>query len=189
MKNKIFAFVGTTGVGKTYYSKYLVENHGLHYIPSVTTRPPGEGNLDEYIHFTDEEYQKMIENMELLEYTVFNGYYYGKRTNDVFSYLEKGHCVYTLTADRAAELKDKIPETVIVHLSLAEPIVENTILRISERNLSKKELNNRIKTIESDLKDIAELEYKGLIDHKIITLEGDKHATFGELDQLITKYI
>jgi len=189
MKNRIFAFVGTTGVGKTYYSKYLVENHGLHYIPSVTTRPPREGNLDEYIHFTPAEYLQMIENDELLEYTIFNDHYYGKRKADVDSLLEKGHCVYTLTADRAVELKEKMPETVIVHLSLAEPIIENTVRRISERNLSEAELKSRINTIEGDLKDLAKLEKSGHIDHKIITLEGDKHATFGELDRLIAKYI
>lgn len=186
--NKIFAFVGTTGVGKTYYSKYLIDKYGFVHIHSTTTRPPREKNSDEYNHLSVNEFIELIERGEMLEYTKFNGHYYGKRKSD-FSTSEDKHHVITMTPDRIAEVKSQLPNTVFIHLTLENPVVENTVRRISDRNLSDKEIADRIETIKTDLKYLDSAQKAGLIDHKVITVEGNKNVTYGLLDEIIHAYL
>jgi len=187
--NKIFAFVGTTASGKTYYSKHLVEKYGMKYIPSVTTRPPRPGNLDEYKHVTKEKFEELIQSGQIFEYTTHNGHYYGKTLEDIETNLILNHSVYTITADRVKQLKDKYPETVVIVVTIEEPFLENTIKRLRKRGHTEVEIQAKLTTIEQDLADIETLNEEGLIDHILETVQGDKCLAFTDVEKIADIYL
>ena len=51
----------------------------LHEIVSCTSRPKRENEIDgiNYYFHTKDSFEKMIKNNEMLEYTIFNDWYYG----------------------------------------------------------------------------------------------------------------
>lgn len=188
MANKIYAFIGTTAAGKTYFSKHLVKKHSMRYIPSVTTRPPRPGNLNEYKHVSKDEFEQMISSGEVFEYTLFNGHYYGKLHSDIEENLLTSHCVYTITADRVAVLKQKYPNTKVICITIEKPLIKNTIQRLVRRGHGYEEIISKMKTIEKDMQDIAILTSQNLIDYTIETIQGDKGVTLDTLDSIIDKY-
>jgi len=189
MPNKIFAFVGTTASGKTYYSKHLVEKYGMRYIPSVTTRPPRPGNLDEYRHVTKEEFENLIEAGHIFEFSTHNGYYYGKTHNDIESNLALNHSVYTITADRVNRLKEKYPETIVIVVTIEEPIIENTLKRLKNRGHNEAEIKAKLTTIEQDLADIEVLKEADLVDHILETVQGDKNLAFADVERIAENHL
>jgi guanylate kinase len=187
--NKIFAFIGTTAAGKTYYSKHLVEKYNLKYIPSVTTRPPRPGNLNEYKHVSRQQFESLVAEGEMFEYTFFNGHHYGKLCEDIKTLLQKSHCVYTITADRVKQLKQNYPDTIVLCITIEKPLIENTTIRLTERGHTKEEINRKLETIKQDIQDINVLKSEGLIDYIIKTVQGDKNITFGVLEEIAENHI
>lgn len=79
--NKIIAIIGEAGAGKDYLVKKIMENHSdtFHEIISYTTRPIREGEQDgvNYHFVSPEEFEYLIANNKMLEYTNFRDWYYG----------------------------------------------------------------------------------------------------------------
>lgn len=78
-KYKIIALVGKAGAGKDRILRETLNCSHFHEIVSCTTRPPREGEVDGInYHFYDEKEfidQILLDNM--LEHTVFRGWFYG----------------------------------------------------------------------------------------------------------------
>ena len=76
----IIALIGEAGSGKDRTLKEIL-SIAPHFneIISCTTRPirEGEKNGVNYYYYSPEKFQQKIENKEMLEYTVFNDWYYG----------------------------------------------------------------------------------------------------------------
>lgn len=72
---------GVSSVGKDEIRKLLLadEDLKLFYSVSETTRPQKEGEVDgiDYYFVSHEAFANSVKNFQLLEYTEFNGYYYG----------------------------------------------------------------------------------------------------------------
>ncbi len=186
---KLFVFIGTTGVGKTYYSKKLVEKYGLARVFAITTRPVRPTHPDEYIHVTKSEFEDMVSNGEMLEYTVFNSNYYGRRRSDLLDTLEGSHAIIDMTTDRIAELKEHIPEAVVIHLSLPDPIVANTRTRIAERNWNEAQIAERLVVVQKELLEIERAYAQNIIDHSITTIEGEPETTAQMIETIVAEYL
>jgi guanylate kinase len=77
---KVIAIMGAAGVGKDTILKCVLNlNTELHGIVSHTTRPRRENELYgvDYYYISKENFQTKIENNEMIEYTIFNNWYYG----------------------------------------------------------------------------------------------------------------
>ena len=78
---KLVALIGEAGTGKDTLLQYLVGERPnvFNEIISCTTRPIREGEKEgiNYYYLTDAEFTHKIENKEMLEYTGFNGWFYG----------------------------------------------------------------------------------------------------------------
>ena len=78
---KIIAIIGEAGTGKDYLVKKIMEKHSdtFHEIISYTTRPIREGEQDgiNYHFVSPEEFEYLIANNKMLEYTNFRNWYYG----------------------------------------------------------------------------------------------------------------
>jgi len=77
MANKI-VLVGKAASGKDYLRKRLMDN-GLRYGISYTTRDPRPGEVDgkDYYYITVPEFKKLIDAGQIIEYQIFNNWYYG----------------------------------------------------------------------------------------------------------------
>lgn len=76
----IIALIGEAGAGKdTLMGEVLAQAPYLHEIISCTTRPPREGEKYgvNYYYYTPAEFSTKVFDGEMLEYTNFNGWFYG----------------------------------------------------------------------------------------------------------------
>ena len=71
---------GVSGAGKDTIKKELIKRmENVETLPSFTDRPPREGDIpgQTYNFVTTEEFEGMIKNNELYEYSVHHNHYYG----------------------------------------------------------------------------------------------------------------
>jgi len=82
MANKI-VLVGKAASGKDYLRTRLMDN-GLRYGISYTTRDPRPGEVEgkDYYYITVPEFMQLIEAGEIIEYQIFNNWYYGISRNE-----------------------------------------------------------------------------------------------------------
>lgn len=79
-KIKIIALIGEAGAGKDALLDQVCKDIScLNKIISCTTRPKREGEKEgvNYFYLSEEEFISSIKNNTMLEYTQFNGWYYG----------------------------------------------------------------------------------------------------------------
>lgn len=90
--NKILVIAGPSAVGKTTVVKeILAVEKGFEYIRSATTRPPrADGNTDEYIYLSKAEFSKRINDGKMLEYTEFDGNFYGTPSSEIERIFAEG---------------------------------------------------------------------------------------------------
>lgn len=91
--NKIIVLTGASASGKDTIARLLEKEHGYNFIVSTTTRPirPGESNRNPYNFITNDEFNKLINNNELIEYREYNTlvdnkpeiWYYGVENKEV----------------------------------------------------------------------------------------------------------
>lgn len=76
--------VGPSASGKTEIASLLIDKYKMERMITYTTRPirVGEVNHVSY-HFVSElEFKERIQNDEFIEFTTYNGYYYGSNKKD-----------------------------------------------------------------------------------------------------------
>ena len=84
MENEKYLFVvsGAAGTGKDSVVKALREAHPeIEKTVSATTRSPRPGEQEgvDYYYRTREQFQKLIEDDEVVEHNFYNGNYYGTK--------------------------------------------------------------------------------------------------------------
>lgn len=118
---------GPSGAGKnTLLNEVLTLVPDLRYSVSVTTRPPRPGERDgvDYFFVDDNEFDRLIQSGEFLEWAEFCGYRYGTQRAFVDACLDRGETVITdIDIQGAKQIREHMPEGVFVFLlppSLAE---------------------------------------------------------------------
>jgi guanylate kinase len=89
----------------------------LHYSVSITTRPPKEGEVDggDYYFVSFKSFAEAVKNKELVEYTEFNGYYYGTPRAHLDFLLEQGkNVLLEVEAQGVGPLKLHYPDALAV---------------------------------------------------------------------------
>lgn len=81
----LLILVGKSGVGKTQIM-YELTKHGFSIPPSYTTRPPRPN--DDKIHLTDEEFDRLKQEHEFVDYVKYGGYKYGRKKSDILKAKE-----------------------------------------------------------------------------------------------------
>ena len=92
-QGKLLVVSGFSGAGKGTVMKKLMESYDNYALSiSATTRSPREGEVDgrEYFFKSEDEFKKMIDDGELLEYAKYVGNYYGTPKKYVESCLDEG---------------------------------------------------------------------------------------------------
>ncbi|MDD6058416.1 MAG: guanylate kinase [Clostridiales bacterium] len=113
---------GFSGAGKGSIMKELLSSYAERYALSVsaTTRKPRPGETDgvEYFFKTREEFEQMIAEDELIEYTEYVGNYYGTPKSYVEKQLNDGKdVILEIEIHGALQIKEKFSDTLLLFVT------------------------------------------------------------------------
>ena len=161
-KGLLIVLSGPSGVGKgTVCSSLRQEQEDIIYSVSATTRNPRAGELDgsNYFFKTKEEFEKMIQNNELLEWAEYVGNYYGTPRAFVEETLNKGKdIILEIEVQGALKVKETYPDGIFVFLM--PPSFEELKNRIIHRGTENPEsLLNRMNVAREELQMMRHYDY------------------------------
>ncbi|MBR3175193.1 MAG: guanylate kinase [Oscillospiraceae bacterium] len=117
-RGKLIILSGPSGVGKsTVVAKTMELRDDLCFSVSVTTRPPRPGEVDgkDYFFISSEQFDRMVENNELLEHASYVQNSYGTPRSFVEDRLEKGfNVILDIEVQGARQVFEKVPDAVSV---------------------------------------------------------------------------
>ncbi len=137
-KGKLLIISGFSGVGKGSIVRELLKAFDNYKISiSCTTREPRPNEKDGiHYHFVSkDEFEKMIENDELLEHAKYVDNYYGTPKKFVEECLERGdNVILEIESEGARKVKEKMPEAVMIFVlpPTAKHLKERLLKRGSE---------------------------------------------------------
>lgn len=116
-KGLVVILTGASSVGKGKIRDLLLADEDLKLFFSIseTTRPRKENEVDgkDYYFVSYKQFAESVKNKELLEYTEFNGYYYGTPKAQVDFLVSKGkNVLIEVEAQGVGPIKLNIPDSV-----------------------------------------------------------------------------
>jgi guanylate kinase len=153
---------GPSGVGKDSVVQGLKER-GLpvHFVVTATTRPQRNGETPgkDYFFVSKEEFARMIEAQELIEYAFVYNDYKGIPRKQVQEALASGQdVVMRLDVQGAATVRRLAPEAILIFLTTQNE--EELVNRLKDRKSENPaELSLRIATARQELKRVNEFDY------------------------------
>ncbi|MBR3363282.1 MAG: guanylate kinase, partial [Solobacterium sp.] len=116
-KGLVVILTGASSVGKGKIRDLLLADEELKLFFSIseTTRPRKENEVDgkDYYFVSYKQFAESVKNKELLEYTEFNGYYYGTPKVQVDFLVSKGkNVLIEVEAQGVGPIKLNIPDSV-----------------------------------------------------------------------------
>ena len=120
MSGKLFVISGPSGVGKsTVVKEVMRRSENLKFSISATTRPQRPGEIDgkNYFFMTRCEFEQMIVEEKLLEYTEYVGNYYGTPESQVDAALaQNSDILLDVEVNGALNVKRRRPDAVLIFM-------------------------------------------------------------------------
>jgi guanylate kinase len=153
---------GPSGVGKDTVIQRMKERElPFHFVVTATTRPARSDEVHgvDYFFLSSDEFARMIETDELLEYAIVYNDYKGIPKEQVRQALASGKDVLMrIDVQGAATIREISPEAVLVFLTTQNET--ELVNRLKARKSETPEgLNLRIATARKELKRIKEFDY------------------------------
>ena len=144
-----------SGAGKTTLVNLLSKQENFEISISHTTRQPRPGEIPnkDYFFVNDDEFKRLINNQEFLEYAkVFNNFYGTTRT-PVIDKLNKGkNVLFDIDWQGADQIKNKKLDYKLITFFILPPSKEVLFERLSRRHASDKLMaEERMKQFERDV--------------------------------------
>jgi guanylate kinase len=174
-KGCLFVISGPSGCGKGTVCKQLIDrNKNLKLSVSATTREvrPGEKDGETYFYISVEQFEKMIDDNELLEYNKgYSGKYYGTPKQYVFDQLDKGYdVILEIEMNGAENVRKQYPECVRIFLS--PPSMDELLKRLRGRGRESEELiMERFNLAKEEMQRVDEYKYAVVNDNLDSTVE------------------
>lgn len=161
-KGQLIVLSGPSGVGKsTVISELLSERPGIHFSVSYTTRAPRVGEADgvNYNFVSREQFERMIERNELLEYAQYVGNYYGTSLKVIQDHLDAGTDVLLdIEVQGAAKVRGKCPDAVFIFI--IPPSFEELSRRLHGRNTDGEDvISGRLQKAREEYKEIPNYDF------------------------------
>ena len=177
----LFVVSGPSGAGKTTLCTQLVARlPRLHFSTSYTTRPQRSGEVDgkDYVFVSKDEFHKMIDAKEFLEWAEVYGHFYGTHRTTSSQMLDEGtDLLLEIDEQGAMQLKKTFPEGVFIYLF--PPSLDALRTRLQNRGLdSQEEIQMRLKSAPNEMEYFREYTY--------ITVNNDLNQALKELEAVIT---
>lgn len=152
---------GPSGSGKGTIVEQLKAKDDFSLSISATTRPPREYEQDgvHYFFRSKEEFQRMIENQELLEWAEFCGNCYGTPRTYVTDQMLKGqNVILEIEVQGALQVKKLYPDGILIFL--VPPNLEELGRRLTKRGTEDKEtINRRIHRALEEMEFVQQYDY------------------------------
>lgn len=153
---------GPSGAGKDSLLERMKErNLPFHFVVTATTRPPrpNEVHGKDYFFVSKEEFARMIEQNELLEYAIVYGDYKGIPKQQVREALASGKDVIMRIDVQGAEtIRKLVPEALLIFITVESE--EELVRRLQRRKTeTPEELALRIATARKELQRVEAFDY------------------------------
>jgi len=154
---------GPSGVGKDTIARCLIDRYpdSFYFVVTATTRLPrvGEVNGRDYFFVSSNEFARMIEDNELLEYAVVYNDFKGVPKQQIRDALASGRdVIMRVDVQGAATIRKLVPNAIFIFLVTESE--EALVKRLHERKSETGEgLQLRIATARQEMKRISEFDY------------------------------
>ncbi|HNP62383.1 MAG TPA: guanylate kinase [Woeseiaceae bacterium] len=170
-KGKLFVFAAPSGAGKTTLVHAIVTKHPeLRFSISYTTRKPrrNEANEVDYLFVSKEEFMRLRDAGEMLEYAeVFDNYYATSRSQVERHLADNRSVVLEIDWQGARQVRESMPDCVSVFI--LPPSIDELERRLRNRRTDSEEvIERRLRDAQSDMSHWREF------DHVIINDDLDK---------------
>ena len=170
-----------SGVGKTTLVKLLSKNKNFFVSISHTTRKPRQDEIrgKDYHFVSDEEFKRLINNGEFLEYAkVFNNFY-GTTRSPVIQSLEDGkNVIFDIDWQGADQIKNKKLNYKLITFFLLPPSKEVLFERLSNRDMKDKLIaEQRMKEFSRDVLHWINYDY--------VVVNDDLNECYSKIEKLI----
>ncbi len=160
-KGILLIISGPSGSGKGTIVERLVKDNGYSVSVSATTRSPrpNEKHGVHYFFSTTEDFEKMIENGELLEHARFCDNYYGTPKKYVEEQLESGkNVILEIEVQGALQVKEKYGDAVLIFTM--PPTLAELRRRLENRGTEDRAtIDKRIKRAKEELEFLPRYDY------------------------------
>lgn len=174
---------GPSGVGKDTIARQLIERRPdkFYFVVTATTRPPrtGEVHGHDYFFVSNDEFARMIEANELLEYAVVYNDFKGIPKQQIRDALKSGRdVIMRVDVQGAATIRKLVPNAVSVFLMSESE--DELVRRLRERKSeSGDSLNLRIATARQEMKRTDEFDYF------VVNAEGEQERAVQQIMSII----
>jgi len=173
---------GPSGVGKD-AALATMKKAGLpyHYILTTTTRPmrEGEKNGVDYRFISENEFEQIVKQNQLLEFAQVYGHYYGVPKREIDVALKKGlDTIVKVDVQGAATIKRIMPEAILIFLM--PPSLEELAKRLTQRySSSSADLDIRLSKAKEEMESLP------IFDYIITSYTDNLDLTIKEVNDLI----
>ena len=180
-KGKLFVFAAPSGAGKTTLVHAVVAKHPeLRFSISYTTRKPRKNEADgaDYLFVTEEEFMRLRDEGEMLEYAeVFDNYYASSRSQVEKHLTDNRNVILEIDWQGAQQVRESMPECVTIFI--LPPSVEELERRLRDRRTDAPEV------IERRLRDaLSDMSHWDEFNHVIIN--DDLNQAISDLEDVLT---
>lgn len=158
----LFVISGHSAAGKdTVIQRMKERNFPIHFVITATTRPPrdDEQNGVDYFFVSHDEFARMIDNGELIEYAIVYGEYKGVPKEQIDGALSSGKdAIMRVDVQGAASIRKLYPQAILIFLT-AEDEDELVKRLVSRKSETEESLNLRVSMARKELKRINEFDY------------------------------
>lgn len=153
---------GPSGTGKgTVVKELLKANSDIKLSVSATTRKPRDGEVNgrEYHFLTVDQFKKLIDTNDVIEYTQYCGNYYGTPKKYVEDTIKQNKdVILEIEVDGGAQMRKCCPQAISIFL--VPPSLETLKDRLTGRGTEDLEtINKRLATATSELKQAENYDY------------------------------
>ncbi len=154
---------GPSAVGKDTIARAVIDERpdDFYFVVTATTRPAraGEVHGHDYYFVSNDEFARMIEENELLEYAVVYNDYKGIPKKHIRDALASGKdVIMRVDVQGAATIRKLIPNA--IHVFLTTESEDELVRRLTERKSETAEgLALRIATARQEMKQVSEFDY------------------------------
>lgn len=197
-KGRLLVISGPSGAGKGTICRNLLEDmDSLVFSVSLTTRKARKGETDgkEYYFITKEEFQRRLDEDDLMEYANVYGEYYGTPKSKVMELIDKGiDVVLEIDIQGAMSIKKKYSEAVFIFI--LPPSMGELRKRITGRGTeSEKSIAVRLEEAVNEIDYIEKYDYCVINENLVEAVERVKAIVVAEhskvtqdVVQLIKRY-
>ena len=179
-KAKLFVFAAPSGAGKTTLVHAVVTKRPeLRFSISYTTRKPRRNEADgvDYLFVTEDEFMRLRDQGEMLEYAkVFDNYYATSRSQVEKHLADDRNVILEIDWQGAQQVRNSMPECVTIFI--LPPSVEELERRLRDRRTDSAEV------IERRLRDaLSDMSHWTEFDHVIIN--DDLNRAIADLEDVL----